>query len=293
MVIVLVVLGALVGMLLGLIALSGMAQISVAGLTTPHPERPARERRQHEHPDFSKREQRYPPVPPPLAPMTETPKVLDRAPERVVSPLKTTFETPGIPSVAAVAPIVALAPSARAPAHIAPSAPPPTFTAYQPPAVPPPLPTRRVEDRQPVVPHVFADSRAAPPPPAAEAPKAAVVIDAVAAIAKDAELQSLLKQGHFIPALNRYRDQHGVGLEEAKRAIDAWRSRSAKRDRAVNVVTETAKEVVTDPHIVAALRKGKIIEAIKLYREKNGVSLQEAKAAIDGWRRELGLQKKG
>ena len=67
MFVLLLVAGALLGVLLGVMALSMFSSVSVAGLTTPHPQRPARERREHEHPDFSKREKRYPDVPPPLA----------------------------------------------------------------------------------------------------------------------------------------------------------------------------------------------------------------------------------
>lgn len=109
-------------------------------------------------------------------------------------------------------------------------------------------------------------------------------IDAGQAIANDAELIELLQGGHFIAALKHYRERNGVGLAEAKAAIDAWRAQSGQHEQAAQVV----ENVVTDPQIVAAIRKGKIIEAIKLYRAKTGVSLQDAKEAIDTWRRQLG-----
>lgn len=270
MVIVLLVLGALVGMMLGLVVLSAFSRVTVEGLTTPHPQRAARERRPHVHSDVQKGPERYPPVPPPLAPMTQTPTVLGASPDRVLPPMDLSFATPAVPSVAPVQPIVPLTPSApprAAPPPPAPRAAPPPPT----PPAPPPLPAKKV---------VFT--------PHEEPPRAQVALDAAAAIAGDQELQQLLRQGHFIPALKRYREQHGVGLQEAKAAIDAWRAKSGRNEQVAQVVTKAAQEVATDPQIVAALRKGKVIEAIKLYRAKTGVSLQDAKEAIDTWRRHMG-----
>jgi ribosomal protein L7/L12 len=119
-------------------------------------------------------------------------------------------------------------------------------------------------------------------------PNAQVALDAASAIASDPELVQLLKQGHFIPALKRYRDQHGVGLEEAKAALEAWRSQATASSKVAKVIDTAASDVVSDPQIVAAIRKRNFIEAIKLYRAKTGVSLQDAKEAIDTWRRNMG-----
>lgn len=44
-----------------------------------------------------------------------------------------------------------------------------------------------------------------------------------------------------------------------------------------------------DPRIVEWLRKGNKIEAIKVYREVNDVSLAEAKQAVDKYEEQLGL----
>ncbi|MFT3706262.1 MAG: hypothetical protein QM817_01220 [Archangium sp.] len=41
---------------------------------------------------------------------------------------------------------------------------------------------------------------------------------------------------------------------------------------------------VEDAEIEAQIRNGLLIDAIKLYREKNGVGLKEAKDAIEAWR---------
>lgn len=41
---------------------------------------------------------------------------------------------------------------------------------------------------------------------------------------------------------------------------------------------------VADAEIEAQIRSGHLIDAIKLYREKNGVGLKEAKDAVEAWR---------
>ncbi|MBL8933135.1 MAG: hypothetical protein JNM69_01200 [Archangium sp.] len=277
MFVLLLVAGALVGVLLGVMALSMLSSVSVAGLTTPHPQRPARERRPHEYPDMTKREKRYPDVPPPLAPMTQTPKVLQGTAARALAPMESVFVTPSVPVVSSVL----TSGSSTAPVFKAPTIapPPPSFTPYNPPPVTAP---------QHVTAHVGQPVEAPPPlPPKSAKPMAERVqlaIDAGQAVASDPELVELLKSGHFIAALKHYREKNGVGLAEAKAAIDAWRAQAGHHEQAAQAV-ETA---VTDPQIVAAIRKGKIIEAIKLYRAKTGVSLQDAKEAIDTWRRQLG-----
>jgi ribosomal protein L7/L12 len=47
---------------------------------------------------------------------------------------------------------------------------------------------------------------------------------------------------------------------------------------------EAANSAITNPvfaEVIALLRQGKTIQAIKLYREKTGVSLKEAKETIE------------
>lgn len=270
MLILLLVLGGLVGVMLGLIVLSSLSQVSVAGLTTPHAARPRKERKPHEHADLSNREERYPRVPPPLAPMSVTPAIPQGWGDRVLAPASSLYVTPHVPH--ATASSSASVPSAPPmPPAVPPPSATPSFTAFEAPRIepvkPPPIPK-------------------APRPPKRE--QAKVVVDAAAAIAGDEELLALLQGGHFIAAIKRYRDTHGVGLDEAKAALDAWRAKSQRHEQVAEVVSNVASTAATDPQIVGAIRKGNIIEAIKLYRAKTGVSLQDAKEAIDTWRRNIG-----
>lgn len=44
-----------------------------------------------------------------------------------------------------------------------------------------------------------------------------------------------------------------------------------------------------DPKVIAALRSNNVIEAVKAYRERFGVGLQEAKSAVEEMRSRLGM----
>ena len=95
----------------------------------------------------------------------------------------------------------------------------------------------------------------------------------------ESELDELLRQGGKIAAIKRYRELHGVGLKEAKDAIDA---------RAAGLATPTPAHAqpahappTHDPEVLAFLRGGSKIQAIKRYRELHGIGLKEAKDAVE------------
>lgn len=93
--------------------------------------------------------------------------------------------------------------------------------------------------------------------------------------------EELVRAGRKIEAIKRYREIHGVGLKEAKDAVEAFEHNGG------NVMALPAKSVLREVHdseIEAQIRSGHLIDAIKLYREKNGVGLKEAKDAVEAWR---------
>jgi ribosomal protein L7/L12 len=49
------------------------------------------------------------------------------------------------------------------------------------------------------------------------------------------------------------------------------------------------EQLTDDPGIVAALKKGNLLEAIKVYREKTGTGMEEAKKAVEELQGRLGL----
>lgn len=78
-----------------------------------------------------------------------------------------------------------------------------------------------------------------------------------------------------IERIKRYREQHRVGLKEAKQAVEAL---------------ERGEQLAAPPpgaaanEVEALLQAGNVIGAIKAYREQTGVGLKEAKEAIDRMR---------
>ena len=101
---------------------------------------------------------------------------------------------------------------------------------------------------------------------------------------------SLLRAGRKIDAIRRYREVSGVGLKEAKEAIERLeRGHPPPRPRPFHPPAlpshRTAEPVirVADDVIEHEIRSGNMINAIKLYREQKGVGIREAKAAVEAW----------
>jgi len=98
------------------------------------------------------------------------------------------------------------------------------------------------------------------------------------------ELRSLLRQGRKIDAIKRYREQTGVGLREAKDAVEALEAGAAlpPRDR-------------FDPNLeqdlIVLLERGQKVQAIKKIRDVTGLGLREAKEAVEALAAEYGLTK--
>lgn len=98
----------------------------------------------------------------------------------------------------------------------------------------------------------------------------------------DASPEQHLRAGNKIAAIKRYRELHGVGLKEAKDAVEAM-----ERGQPWDLPPKTLLREVNDSDIEAQIRRGALIDAIKLYREKTGVGLKEAKDAVEAWRDRL------
>lgn len=93
----------------------------------------------------------------------------------------------------------------------------------------------------------------------------------------------LMRAGQKIAAIKRFRELHGVGLKEAKDAVEAM-----EKGQRYELPAKTLLREVADSDIEATIRRGALIDAIKLYREQNpGVGLKEAKDAVEAWRDRL------
>lgn len=93
--------------------------------------------------------------------------------------------------------------------------------------------------------------------------------------------EQLVREGRKIEAIKRYRELSGVGLREAKAAVDEM---EGGRSISLPPKGSLLLRQVNDSEIEAQIRTGHLIDAIRLYREKTGVGLKEAKVAVEAWR---------
>jgi ribosomal protein L7/L12 len=98
----------------------------------------------------------------------------------------------------------------------------------------------------------------------------------------DDELATLLEQGQKIEAIKRYREVTGVGLKQAKDAVEA-----IQRGQVVPSGPQGDRDL--EDEVVSLLEQGQKIEAIKRYRERTGVGLKEAKDAVERMAERRGL----
>ncbi len=79
-----------------------------------------------------------------------------------------------------------------------------------------------------------------------------------------------------IERIRAYRERTGVGLKEALLAIEAQ-----DRGQTLPEPAQLTAALATDSDLLRLVHEGRVIEAIKRYREQTGASLLEAKQAID------------
>jgi ribosomal protein L7/L12 len=90
----------------------------------------------------------------------------------------------------------------------------------------------------------------------------------------DAELRALLAEGQKLEAIRRYREATGAELAAAKEAVEAL-------EREQRQVTSESVDSDLEAEIVGLLQGLKKIDAVKLYRERTGLGLKEAKDAVE------------
>lgn len=89
------------------------------------------------------------------------------------------------------------------------------------------------------------------------------------------EIRELVDSGNKIEAVKRYREETGVGLAEAKAAVEAISDgHSVSRP-------DTTDDGSLADQVISLLERGEKIPAVKLYREQKGVGLKEAKEAVE------------
>jgi ribosomal protein L7/L12 len=98
----------------------------------------------------------------------------------------------------------------------------------------------------------------------------------------EGRVRALLREGRKIEAIKLYRDLTGTGLKDAKEAVEAI-ERGGSRPEA------RSGSAGTESDVLELLRAGQKIQAIKVYRERMGVSLLEAKNAVELLATEQGI----
>jgi ribosomal protein L7/L12 len=98
------------------------------------------------------------------------------------------------------------------------------------------------------------------------------------------DLLSLIRRGQKIEAIERYREQTGAGLADAKAVVEAM-----ERGEPPPPGREAPAPDDVDSDLWELLKQGQKIAAIKRYRERTGCGLREAKEAVEAMAREHGI----
>jgi ribosomal protein L7/L12 len=112
------------------------------------------------------------------------------------------------------------------------------------------------------------------------------------------EVRHALASGRKIEAIRLYRERTGVGLAEAKNAVEGgkrasspWTLLEHKLDLVLsNLGIEVPSGAATPDaydEVESMVREGQLIQAIKLYRQRTGLGLKESKDAIDTIKRRI------
>jgi ribosomal protein L7/L12 len=102
------------------------------------------------------------------------------------------------------------------------------------------------------------------------------------------DVKSMLDQGRKIDAVRIYGEQTGAGLREATLAVEAL-ARIEKSPAARTFASRTSWDANLKADLWALIQHGRKIEAIDLYREQTGESVQRARDAIEVLGREHGV----
>jgi ribosomal protein L7/L12 len=92
-----------------------------------------------------------------------------------------------------------------------------------------------------------------------------------------AEVRRALAAGNKIAAIKHYREATGLGLKDAKDAVEAIAAGRA----APSLAAAPALVAGGNQTVLTLLAAGRKIEAIKVYREATGVGLKDAKDAVE------------
>jgi ribosomal protein L7/L12 len=100
------------------------------------------------------------------------------------------------------------------------------------------------------------------------------------------QVRTLLEQGQKLEAVKRYKEQTGTSLKEAKEAVEAMEGGDS-----LSRPTEPQDDM--EGELLALLAAGRKLEAVKIYKQRTGVQLIEAKQAVETLAARHGVVAKG
>lgn len=92
---------------------------------------------------------------------------------------------------------------------------------------------------------------------------------------QDTEIQDFMQRGMKINAIKRYRELTGVGLKEAKDAVDYAQAHPDEAEK-----KKAGAYAAPDAGVRDLIKAGKIAEAVEIYRQFAGVDEYTAKDAV-------------
>ena len=93
-------------------------------------------------------------------------------------------------------------------------------------------------------------------------------------------VRDTIRAGEKIAAIRLYREYTGLGLAEAKAAVEAL-EQTGSLPTSTNTATTSGLDSNVLVQVQQALFQGQKIEAIKLYREATNQGLKESKEAVE------------
>ena len=97
---------------------------------------------------------------------------------------------------------------------------------------------------------------------------------------QEAQIRELIDQRRMIDAIKLYREATGVGLKEAKDAVEAMERGEPIMDFAP-IQFGTPNSALLEEQIKQFLLKRQKIQAVRIYREAHNCGLKDAKDAVD------------
>ena len=91
--------------------------------------------------------------------------------------------------------------------------------------------------------------------------------------ALDPEVRAAADRGDLVEAIRLLRQQSGMGLREAKDAVESYLRGEA--------VPDSPREAKIPVAAISALQEGRLIDAIRFTREANRIGLQDSKQAVE------------